>query len=175
MQLDISDPENPKVASRIWLGGVIRKGSPVEVQQCGAVCHCVSAGLGSGSVPQPGCIAAALPLQLCTGSAEPKQVPWAALSWDTLLALLAVTRSGREVWWRCPPRSAASHMLHAVRPLCCGALQVISGLPDGMEAPEVPTVQGKMLQGGPQMLQVCAVAELPPARHLQASLPSRVR
>lgn len=61
VQLDISDPENPKVASRIWLGGVIRKGSPVKV---------------------------------------------------------------------------------------------ISGLPDGLEAPEVPTVQGKTLQGGPQMIQL---------------------
>ena len=79
VQLDISNPENPKVASRIWLGGVIRKGSPVEVQQCGAVCHCLSAGLGSGSVLQPGCIAAALPLQLCMESDEPKQVPWAGL------------------------------------------------------------------------------------------------
>ena len=39
VQVDISDPENPKVASRIWLGGVIRKGSPVKVQQHVAICQ----------------------------------------------------------------------------------------------------------------------------------------
>ena len=54
-------------------------------------------------------------------------------------------------------------VLPAARPMGCVALQVISGLPDGLEAPDVPTVQGKMLQGGPQMIQVCAAAHLRPA------------
>lgn len=42
VQYDISDPLNPKFASRIWLGGSIRKGGPVkvgflEVFHCGSM------------------------------------------------------------------------------------------------------------------------------------------
>lgn len=41
-----------------------------------------------------------------------------------------------------------------------GGVRVVSGLPDDMpEAPEVPTVQGHELLGGPQMIQLrCAHA-----------------
>lgn len=75
----------------------------------------------------------------------------------TLLALHAVTRCGEG-----DPACAEAPCLQ--QGLCAVvALQVISGLPDGLEAPEVPTVQGKTLQGGPQMIQVCAVADLRPA------------
>ena len=31
VQYDISDPANPKFASRIWLGGVVRAGGPIKV------------------------------------------------------------------------------------------------------------------------------------------------
>ena len=51
VQVDITDPENPRVASRIWLGGVVRKGSPVKVQPCMALCSRL---LGPGSVLRPG-------------------------------------------------------------------------------------------------------------------------
>ncbi len=31
VQYDISDPANPKFASRIWLGGVVKAGGPIKV------------------------------------------------------------------------------------------------------------------------------------------------
>lgn len=30
-QYDITDPENPKLAGRVWLGGCCRKGGPYKV------------------------------------------------------------------------------------------------------------------------------------------------
>lgn len=31
MQYDISDPANPRLAGRVWVGGLIRKGGPLKV------------------------------------------------------------------------------------------------------------------------------------------------
>ncbi len=31
VQYDITDPENPKLAGRVWLGGCCRKGGPYKV------------------------------------------------------------------------------------------------------------------------------------------------
>ena len=33
-QYDITDPEHPKLAGRVWLGGCCRKGGPYKVLPC---------------------------------------------------------------------------------------------------------------------------------------------
>ena len=51
--------------------------------------------------------------------------------------------------------SEASLHLKGFAPKWKHAMQVLGGLPkDVPEAPEIPTVQGKQLLGGPQMLQL---------------------
>ena len=42
VQYDISDPANPKFASRIWIGGVARKGGKYEVRTAWLL-HCLQA------------------------------------------------------------------------------------------------------------------------------------
>ena len=40
VQYDISDPANPKFASRIWLGGVVKAGGPIKVPTLSAESVC---------------------------------------------------------------------------------------------------------------------------------------
>ena len=48
-----------------------------------------------------------------------------------------------------------------VESTCLLTMQVLGGLPEDVpEAPEVPTVQGHELQGGPQMLQLSCAPSL---------------
>ena len=39
VQYDITDPENPKLAGRVWLGGCCRKGGPYKVWCCPLTCR----------------------------------------------------------------------------------------------------------------------------------------
>ncbi len=39
VQYDITDPENPKLAGRVWLGGCCWKGGPYKVWCCPLTCR----------------------------------------------------------------------------------------------------------------------------------------
>ena len=46
VQYDISDPENPRFVSRVWLGGIIRKGGGLKVGRACALGAAWAAGQG---------------------------------------------------------------------------------------------------------------------------------
>jgi hypothetical protein len=55
VQYDISDPEHPRFVSRLWLGGLIRKGGGIKVGAavawCGAALSALLQGLDRSGQP----------------------------------------------------------------------------------------------------------------------------
>ena len=66
VQYDITDPEHPKLAGRVWLGGCCRKGGPYKVLFCTLLCLYITCCGGSDS--DPNSVLLAILLCSCTAA-----------------------------------------------------------------------------------------------------------